>query len=133
VTVLVDYTTVLHEASVSIEGPTQQGVKRVMEMTITSGITSDGSGDPSLRLLLLQELRVVARTATVVVIVSIFVRVSSSSRDALCWCRGHFWLRCRGELTPPPAEARGKCPTAPAPSVGAPAPRAGGDAVSPGV
>ena len=34
--------------------------------------------------------------------------------------------------TPPPAEARGKNPTAPAPGVGAPAPRAGDDAVSPG-
>jgi hypothetical protein len=32
--------------------------------------------------------------------------------------------------TPPPAEARGKSPTAP--GVGAPAPRAGDDAVSPG-
>jgi hypothetical protein len=34
--------------------------------------------------------------------------------------------------TPPPAEARGKSPAAPAPSVSAPAPRAGDDAVSPG-
>jgi hypothetical protein len=36
--------------------------------------------------------------------------------------------------TPPPAEARGKNPAAPAPapSVGAPAPRVGDDAVSPG-
>jgi hypothetical protein len=35
--------------------------------------------------------------------------------------------------TPPPAEARGKSPAAPAPapSVGAPAPRAGDDTVSP--
>jgi hypothetical protein len=35
--------------------------------------------------------------------------------------------------TPPPAEARGKSPAAPAPapSIGAPAPRAGNDAVSP--
>jgi hypothetical protein len=33
--------------------------------------------------------------------------------------------------TPPPAEARGKNPAAPAPGVGAPAPRAGDDAVSP--
>jgi hypothetical protein len=33
--------------------------------------------------------------------------------------------------TPPPTEARGKSPTAPAPSVGAPAPRASDDAVSP--
>jgi hypothetical protein len=34
--------------------------------------------------------------------------------------------------TPPPVEARGKSPAAPAPSVGAPAPRADDDAVSPG-
>jgi hypothetical protein len=34
--------------------------------------------------------------------------------------------------TPPPIEARGKSPAAPAPGVGAPAPRAGDDAVSPG-
>jgi hypothetical protein len=33
--------------------------------------------------------------------------------------------------TPPPAEARGKSPAAPAPSVSAPASCAGGDAVSP--
>jgi hypothetical protein len=33
--------------------------------------------------------------------------------------------------TPPPVEARGKSPTAPAPGVGAPAPRAGDDVVSP--
>jgi hypothetical protein len=34
--------------------------------------------------------------------------------------------------TPPPAEVRGKSPDAPAPSIDAPAPRAGDDAVSPG-
>jgi hypothetical protein len=32
--------------------------------------------------------------------------------------------------TPPPAEARGKSPAAPAPGTGAPAPRAGDDTVS---
>jgi hypothetical protein len=47
-----------------------------MEMTTASGVTSDRSSDPSFRLLLVQRLHVVARTATVV----IFVRVSSSSR-----------------------------------------------------
>jgi hypothetical protein len=54
--------------------------------------------DPSLRVRLLRELCVVARTATgvVIVIVSISVKVSSSSWDALRWCRGHLWLRCRG-------------------------------------
>jgi hypothetical protein len=32
--------------------------------------------------------------------------------------------------TPPPTEVRGKSPAAPAPGIGAPAPRAGDDAVS---
>jgi hypothetical protein len=57
-------------------------------VTPASGVASDGSSDPSLRLLLLRELHAVARTATGVVVVS--VRVSSGSRDALWWCRGHL-------------------------------------------
>jgi hypothetical protein len=81
---------------VSVEGPTQQGIESVVEVTPTSGVTSDGSSDPSLRLRLLRKLLVVARTATGVIIVSVSIRVSSSSRDALRWCRGHLWLRCRG-------------------------------------
>jgi hypothetical protein len=95
---LVDYTTVLDGPSVSVEGPTQQGIESVVEMTPTSGVTSDGSSDPSLWLRLLRELCVVARTTTGVVIVSVSVsvRVSSSIRNVLGWCRGHLWLRCRG-------------------------------------
>ncbi len=93
---LVDYTMVLDGPSVSVEGPTQQGVESVVEVTPASGVVSDGSSDPSLWLWLLRELRVVARTATDVVVVSVSVRVSSSSRDALWRCRGHLWLRCRG-------------------------------------
>jgi hypothetical protein len=73
-------------------------IESVMKMTIARGITSDGSGDPSFRLLLLQELRVVAQPT--IVIVSISVKVSSSSGDALWWCRGHLWLRRRGGLHP---------------------------------
>jgi hypothetical protein len=92
---LVDYTTVLDGPSVSVEGPTQQGIESVVEVTPASSVTSDGSSDPPLRLRLLRALRAVARTATGVV-VSVSVRVSSSSRDALRWCRGHLWLRCRG-------------------------------------
>jgi hypothetical protein len=92
---LVDYTTVLDRPSVSVKGPTQQCIESVVEVTPTSGITSDGSSDPSLRLRLLRKLRVVAGTAISVVVVSISVRVSSSSWDALRWCRGHLWLRCR--------------------------------------
>jgi hypothetical protein len=97
---LVDYTTVLDGPSVLIEGPTQQGVESVVEVTPVSGVASDGSSDPSLRLRLLRDLCVVARTATGVIIVSVSVRVSSSSRDALWWCRGHLWLRCRGRRPP---------------------------------
>jgi hypothetical protein len=94
---LVDYTMVLDGPCVSVEGPTQQGIESVVEVTHASSVTSDGSHDPSLplRLRLLRELRVMARTTTSVV-VSVSIRVSSSSRDALWWCRGHLWLRCRG-------------------------------------
>jgi hypothetical protein len=95
---LVGYTTVLDRPSVLVEGPTQQGIESVVEVTPTSSVASDGSSDPSLRLLLLWELRAMARTATGVVVVSVFisVKVSSSNRDVLWWCRGHLWLGCRG-------------------------------------
>jgi hypothetical protein len=86
---LVDYTTVLNRPSASVKGSTQQGVDSIVEVTPASGVASDGSSDPSLQLLLLQELRAVARTATGVVVV-VSVRVSSSSWDVLWWCRGHF-------------------------------------------
>jgi hypothetical protein len=82
---LVDYTTVLDGPNVLVEGPTQQGVESIVEVTPASNVTSDGSSDPSLRLWLLRALRVVARTATDVIVnsVSVSVRVSSSIRDAL--------------------------------------------------
>jgi hypothetical protein len=51
-----------------VKGPTQQGVESVVEMTTTSGITSDGSGDPSFWLLLFRKLCAVARTATIIVV-----------------------------------------------------------------
>jgi hypothetical protein len=85
---LVDYTTVLDRPSVPVERPTQQGIESVVEVTPASSVTSDGSSDPSIWLQLLRVLRAVARTATGVVVVSVSVRVSSSSRDALWWCRG---------------------------------------------
>jgi hypothetical protein len=85
---------------VSVKGPTQQGIESIVEVTPVSGVTSNGSSDPPLRLRLLQELCAVARTATGVVVVSVSVRVSSSSRDAQWWCRGHLWLRCKGRLPP---------------------------------
>jgi hypothetical protein len=48
---------------------------------------------------------------------------------------GHLWLRCRGRWPLRlhlPLRRGGKSPAAPAPGVGAPAPRAGDDVVSPG-
>jgi hypothetical protein len=87
---LVDYTTILDRPSVSVEGPMQQGIESVVEVTPASGVTSDGSSDPSIRLRLLRKLRAVARTATGVVVVSVSIRVFSSSRDAMRWCRGHL-------------------------------------------
>jgi hypothetical protein len=86
---LVDYTTILGRPGVSVQCPTPQGIESVVEVTPASGVTSDGSSDPSLQLQLLQALHAVARTATDVV-VSVSVRVSSSSPDALWWCRGIF-------------------------------------------
>jgi hypothetical protein len=85
---LVDYTTVLDRPSVSVEGPTQQGIESVVEVTPASSVTSDEYNDPSLRLL--RVLRAMARTATGVVVVSVSIKVFSSSRDALWWCRGIF-------------------------------------------
>jgi hypothetical protein len=82
---LVVYTTVLNRPSVSVEGSTQQGVESVVEVKPTSIVASDGSSDPSLRLLRLRELRDVARTTTSVIVV-VSVKVSSSSRDALWYC-----------------------------------------------
>jgi hypothetical protein len=93
---LVDYTTVLDRLSVLVKGPTQQGIKSIVEVTPTSSVMSDGSRDPSLWLRLLRTLHAVARTATGIVVVSVSVGVSSSIRDALWWCKGHLWLRCRG-------------------------------------
>jgi hypothetical protein len=52
-TVLVDYTMVLDRLSVSVESSMQQGVESVVEVKPASGVTSDGSSNPPLRLRLL--------------------------------------------------------------------------------
>jgi hypothetical protein len=44
---LVDYTTILNRPSVSVEGPTQQGVESVVKVTPASDVASDGSIHPS--------------------------------------------------------------------------------------
>ena len=52
-TVLEDNTAILDGPSMSVECLAQQGVVRIVEVTPVSGVTSDGSSNPSLRLLLL--------------------------------------------------------------------------------
>jgi hypothetical protein len=91
---LVDYTTVLNRPCVSVEGPTQQGIKSVVEVTPTSGVTSDGSSNLSLRLRLLLKLRAMARTATNVVVVLVQVTMQSLQLAGLTWHRAtHGTLR----------------------------------------
>jgi hypothetical protein len=68
-----------------------------MEMTTSSSVTSDRSGDPSFGLLLFRKLYVVARTITIIIV---SIRASSSSWGALWWCRGHLLLRHSGGLPP---------------------------------
>jgi hypothetical protein len=57
---LVDYTMILDRPCVLVESPTQQGIESIVEVTLASGVTSDGSSDPSIWLWLLRKLRVVA-------------------------------------------------------------------------
>jgi hypothetical protein len=78
---LVDYTTVLDVPSVSVEGPTQQGVESVVEVTPASGVTSDGSSDPSR---LLEETLTETKTTTTPVAVVLHLA----------------WLRCWGKRPP---------------------------------
>jgi hypothetical protein len=47
-TILEDNTMILDGPSASVECLAQQGVERIMEVTPTSGVTSDGSSNPSL-------------------------------------------------------------------------------------
>jgi hypothetical protein len=52
-TVLEDNTMILDRPGMPVKCLAQQGVKRVVEVIPASGVTSDGSSNPSLRLLLL--------------------------------------------------------------------------------
>jgi hypothetical protein len=131
---LVDYTMVLNRSSVSVKGPTQQGIESVMEMTpacsarvmgLAIHASGSGSSERSVQWLELPP-------------------ASSPSPSGLLQqlgcpmvAQGASLAEVQGKeasQTPPTAKAKGKCPATPAPTpgVGAPAPRAGNDAVSPG-
>jgi hypothetical protein len=75
-TVLVDHTMILDGPSVPVKCPVLQGVERILEVTPASGVTSDGSGEPSIWLLLVWEVGAMAWDAVVAIFI---VRVSSSS------------------------------------------------------
>jgi hypothetical protein len=89
-TVLEDNTVILDGPSASVECLAQQGVECIVEVTPASGVTTDGSSNPSLRLLLLREVGVVARAAVVTSIVGVSSNIYSSGRDTQWWCRGHL-------------------------------------------
>jgi hypothetical protein len=60
-----------------------------MEVTPVNSVTSDGSSNPSLQLLLLWKVDVVARgTVIVVSVVKVSSNSYSSGQDAQWWCRG---------------------------------------------
>jgi hypothetical protein len=132
-TMLVDYTTVLDRPGVSVHSPAQQGVEHVVKVTTVSGVTGDGSGDPTFRLLLLKKHGDVSRAFFVVVSVRISSNSSSCSRDALWWCKGRL-CGAQGRdasQTPPPTVAGNKNLVAPYLVDDVPAPQAGGGAASP--
>jgi hypothetical protein len=89
-TVLEDNTTILDGPSAPVECLAQQVVERIVDVTPTSGVMSDGLSNPSLRLLLLWEVDVVAWAAVVTSVVEISSNSYSSGGDAQWWCRGHL-------------------------------------------
>jgi hypothetical protein len=93
---LVHQTTILDRPSTPVKCPTQQGVERIMEVTPASSVASDGSSNPSFRLLVSRKVGVVARA----IVATSVVWVSSSSYSRGCgaqwWCRGHLQGKHRG-------------------------------------
>jgi hypothetical protein len=57
---LEDNTMILDGPSVSVKCLAQQGVERIMEVKPMSGVMSDGSSNPSLRLVILLKVSAVA-------------------------------------------------------------------------
>jgi hypothetical protein len=93
---LVDYTTELNGPSVSVEGPTQQGVKSVVEVTPASGIMGDGSSYPSLWLLLRRGGRVLLLLLLALVLLLLVQATMQSLQVARLTCpRATQWRSAR--------------------------------------
>jgi hypothetical protein len=67
-----------------------------VEVTPTSGVASDGSGNPSFQLLLLLKVDVVARAAIATSVVWVSCNSYSSDWGAQWWCRGRLQREHRG-------------------------------------
>jgi hypothetical protein len=93
---LEDHTTILDRPSTPVKCPTYQGVERIVEVTPAGSVASDGSSNPSFRLLVSRKVDVVAQAAVATSIV--WVSSSSYSRGwgTQWWCRGCLQLEHRG-------------------------------------
>jgi hypothetical protein len=78
VTVLEDNTAILDGPSASVECLAQQGVERVVEVTPASGVASNGSSNPSFRLLLGLKVSAEARAAVATFVVGVSSDIYSS-------------------------------------------------------
>jgi hypothetical protein len=87
---LKDNTAILARPSAPVECLAQQGVERVMEVTPASGVTGDGSGNPSFQLLLLRKVGVVARAAVATSVVWVSSSSYSNGWGTQWWCRGRL-------------------------------------------
>ena len=74
----------------------QQGVENIVEVTSASGVTSDGSSNPSLQLLLLSKVGAVAQATVVTSVIGVSSSSYSSGRGTQSWCRGRLQRGHRG-------------------------------------
>jgi hypothetical protein len=95
-TVLEDHTTILDGPSTSVKCPTKQGVERIVEVTPASSVASDGSSNPSFRLLVSRKVGVVAQAVVATSVVWVSSRSYSRGWGAWWWCRGRLQGEHRG-------------------------------------
>jgi hypothetical protein len=67
--VLEDHTAILDRPSTPVKCPTKQDVERVVKVTPASSVTSDGSSNPSFRLLVGRKVGAEARAVVVASVV----------------------------------------------------------------
>jgi hypothetical protein len=95
-TVLEDHTAILDGPGTPVKCPMLQGVERIVEVTPTSSVASDGSSNPSFQLLVGGKVSAEARAVVATSVV--WVSSSSYSRGwgAQRWCTGRLQREHRG-------------------------------------